>query len=242
LSKKKWWYEEPLHEYANCEAPIEIGELEGNYIWHARSEGCRVNSCKDDVEKFTKDYLLLKKYLLAEPSSGRKQFYAAQSAFDAKMYSLAEQEYLIRARMEGWYEETFYSWYKIGICREALEKSESEISEAYLNAYNICPDRLEPLYKLSCYYRKINKPNVAFVYATCGINLKFPDGKLFIEGDHYLWGILDEVCVTSYYSNHPEMGIAACKKLLESKYLPQEHKLRVENNLKEYYIKYPHIK
>jgi hypothetical protein len=49
LGKKLWWYEEPLHEYAVCEQPMQVAKLEGDYGWDVRTEGCRSKQFNDDV-------------------------------------------------------------------------------------------------------------------------------------------------------------------------------------------------
>lgn len=235
LAKKKWWYEEPLHEYAMCEQPMNVKKLEGDYRWEVRTEGCRSRASSDDVEKYTKDYYTLKRYLEKDPNQPRKQFYAAQSAFDARMYEVAEKEYLARIGLGAWHEEVFFSWMRVGMCREFQGKPVEQIADAFMMAFETAPNRIEPLYHLSCIYRKYNRPRNAFLTASLGLSIPMPENDiLFVDRANYLWGIFDEIATTAYYAGKPQIGLAACEKLLKEQYLPKEHRERVENNYKIY--------
>lgn len=235
MGKKLWWYEEPLHEYACCEQPMDVQKLEGEYAWVVRTQGCRAKSVGNDREKYARDYFLLKTYLDKDPNQPRKQFYAAQSAFDAQLYDVAEKEYLKRTELGNWPEEVFYSWVRIGICREILGRPVEQIADAFLQAFEVRPNRAESLYHLSCIYRKYNRPRNAFVAACQGLNLApFNEDILFVDNSVYQWGILDEVATTAFYVGKHHMGLAACEKLLSEPYLPQEHRERIDNNRKIY--------
>jgi glycosyltransferase involved in cell wall biosynthesis len=235
LAKKKWWYEEPLHEYAVCEQPMNVNKLEGNYAWEVRTEGCRARASSSDVEKYTKDYYILKSYLDKDPNQPRKQFYAAQSAFDARMYEVAEKEYLARIALGAWHEEVFFSWMRVGMCREFQGKPVEQIADAFMMAFETAPNRVEPLYHLSCIYRKYNRPRNAFLVASLGLSMPIPENDiLFVDRANYTWGIFDEIGTTAFYAGRPQIGLAACEKLLKESYLPEDHKARVGNNYKIY--------
>ena len=235
LGKKLWWYEEPLHEYAICEEPMQVAKLEGDYAWEVRTEGCRSRQFKDDTEKYKNDYEVLKKHLEKDPTSQRKQFYAAQSAFDSRMYDVAEKEYLKRIELGGWDEEIFFSWMRVGICRELLDKPLAEVADAFMLAFDKKPNRVEPLYHLSCIYRKHDRPRDAFLICSHGLTIPIPQNEiLFVDNANYTWGILDEVATTAFYAGRIHMGLAACEKLLSEPYLPEEHRERIKNNKNAY--------
>ncbi len=237
LGKKQWWFEEPLHEYAICEQPMNVQRLEGDYSWNVRTEGCRSREVNSDREKYARDYFTLKKYLEKDTQSVRKQFYAAQSAFDAQLYEIAEKEYLERIKMGNWPEEIFYSWIRIGICREILGKSLPEVADAFMNAFEARPNRAEALYHLSCVYRKYERPRNAFLVAAQALTIQAPkEDILFVDHSVYQWGILDEIATTAFYVGKIHMGLAACEKLLSEKYLPDVHRERIMKN-KEVYQK-----
>jgi len=235
LAKKKWWYEEPLHEYAICEQPMNVQKLEGDYAWEVRTEGCRSRSVSNDIEKYTKDYYILKGYLDKDANQPRKQFYAAQSAFDARMFAIAEEEYMKRIKQGGWHEEVFFSWMRVGMCREFLGKPVELIADAFMMAFETAPNRVEPLYHLSCIYRKYERPKNAFLVASLGLSIPIPQNDiLFVDNANYLWGIYDEVGTTAFYAGRPQIGLGACQKLLSEPHLPPEHRERVGNNYKIY--------
>jgi len=235
IGKTKWWYEEPLHEYAICRQPMNIQKLEGDYAWDVRTEGCRSRQFGNDIEKYKNDYEILKKYLAEDPNQPRKQFYAAQSAFDSRMFDIAEQEYIKRAELESWPEEVYFSWLRVGMCRAILEKPIEMITDAMMRAYETKPDRAESLYHLSCIYRKYGRPRNAFLVASMGLTIPPPQNDiLFVDMANYRWGLLDEVATTAFYVGKYHMGLAACEKLLSEPYLPEEHRPRVENNKNAY--------
>lgn len=237
LGKKLWRYEEPLHEYACCQDPMDVKKLEGDYKWVVRTQGCRSRSSSSDREKYCKDYFLLKKYLDKDPNQPRKQFYAAQSAFDAQLYEVAEKEYIKRAQLDSWPEEIFYSWMRVGICRAIQQKPLQEIADAFLKAYEIRPNRAEPLYQLSCTYRQFNRPQAAFLMAVQGLSMQAESNDiLFVDHSVYQWGILDEVATTAFFVGKYHMGLAACEKLLAEPYLPDVHRERIQKN-KDVYVK-----
>ena len=237
LGRKKWWYEEPLHEYAICEQPMNVHKLEGDYAWEVRTEGCRARESNgDDREKYRKDYYFLKKYLEENPTNVRTQFYLAQSAFDAHMFDIAEQEYEKRAKMGGWVEEVFYSWMRVGICREVLEKPVESVIDAFLKAHEVLPVRSEPFWQMSCIYRKHERPRNAFIMACHGLSIPMPtDNILFVDTNVYTWGILDEVATTAAHVGKFHMGLAACDKLLSEPHLPEDQRERVKANRQLYF-------
>ena len=235
LAKKKWWYEEPLHEYAVCEQPMNVKKLEGDYSWEVRTEGCRSRSVANDIEKYTNDYKTLKSYLAEDPNQPRKQFYAAQSAFDARMYDVAEEEYISRIALDGWHEEIFFSWMRVGMCREFQGKPIESIADAFMMAFETSPNRVEPLYHLSCIYRKYDRPRNAFLIASLGLSIPLPKNDiLFVDKANYNWGIFDELATTAYYVGRHEIGIGVCERLLKEQFLPPEHRERVQKNYSIY--------
>lgn len=237
VGRTKWWYEEPLHEYAICRQPMNVLRLEGDYCWEVRTEGCRSRETNgDDREKYRRDYYFLQKYLEENPNNIRTQFYIAQSAFDAHMFEEAEKEYEKRANQGGWIEEVFYSWMRVGICRELTEKPLESVIDAFMKAHETLPVRAEPFWQMSCIYRKHNRPRNAFVMAQHALSIPIPkDNILFVDTGVYTWGILDEVATTAAHVGKFHMGLAACDKILSEPYLPEDQKERVQNNRKLYH-------
>lgn len=238
LSRKNWKYEEPIHEYPICEQPMNVQHLGGNYSFQVRTAGYRTISCASQQEKYWKDYELLKKAMETDPTSQRKQFYLAQSAFDAHRWDIAEQEYQKRVDMGGWNEEVFFAQLRIGICREMQQKPVQEIADAFLKSWEMRPIRAEPLYHLSCIYRKYNRPAAAFLMAFQALSIPKPDGDiLFVDNDPYKWGILDEIVSTAHSTGKFHLGLQAADRLLNENLLPPEQVERVQKNRQSYYNK-----
>lgn len=228
IAKKNWKYLEPLHEFPSCDGESISSDLKGDYKWIARCEG---NRNSNPEEKYKKDYLLLKKHLLQNPKDSRKQFYAAQSACDAGLMEIAEKEYLKRIDLGGWYEEIFYSWFRIGQIRWNLNRNSEFVAEAFLKAFEVDPTRVEPLCKLSFYYRTKSRPVAAFSVAMAGFKIKKTNALLFVEDSCYDWMMLDEIATTSFYAKRPDIGIPATEELLNKDLLPESQRERIKNNL-----------
>jgi hypothetical protein len=151
------------------------------------------------------------------------------------MFAIAEEEYLKRIKQGGWHEEVFFSWMRVGMCREFLGKPVEQIADAFMMAFESAPNRVEPLYHLSCIYRKYDRPRNAFLVASLGLSTPLPQNDiLFVDNANYLWGIFDEIGTTAFYAGRPQIGMSACQKLLSEPHLPNEHRPRVENNYKIY--------
>jgi hypothetical protein len=214
---------------------MNIGKLEGDYAWEVRTEGCRSRQFENDIQKYKNDYEILKKYLAEDPNQPRKQFYAAQSAFDSHMFDVAEKEYLQRTELGSWPEEVYFSWLRVGMCREIQGKPVETVIDAMMKAFETKPDRAETLYHMSCVYRKHGRPRNAFIMASLGLTIPIPQNDiLFVDLANYRWGILDEIATTSFYVGKFHMGLAACEKLLSEPFLPKEHQERVTNNKNAY--------
>lgn len=230
-----WKYFGVLHEYPSLEdKQPNIAKLEGNYAIVARTMGAR-NLNITPVEKYKKDAELLEKALIDEPTNVRYQFYLAQSYFDSQQWDKAEAAYIKRVQMGGWEEEQFYAAYRIGMCRGLQEKPWIEIQQAFLEAWELRPNRAEPLHQIARVYRLMGHPRLGFLYAKMAADIPYPaDDILFVSEDVYQWGILDEIGSTAFYAGKPHMGYAACKKLLVENRLPPDHVDRVQANLNQY--------
>lgn len=238
LARKNWHYVEPIHEYPFCEQPMNVQHLQGNYAFQVRTAGYRTISCATQQEKYWKDYELLKKAMETDPTSQRKQFYLAQSAFDSHRWDIAEQEYQKRVELGGWNEEMFFAQLRVGICREMQQKPVEQIADAFLKSWEMRPIRAEPLYHLSCIYRKYGRPAAAFIVAFQALSLPKPEGDiLFVDNDPYKWGILDEIVSTAHAVGKFHLGLQAADRLLNENLLPPEQIERVQKNRQSYYNK-----
>ena len=231
-----WHYVGVLHEYAHCQGKEQprIEKLIGNYSLTARTEGAR-NVGITPTEKYSRDAEVLEEALKEEPDNHRYVFYLAQSYFDSQQWEKSKEAYQRRVDAGGWPEEVFYSQYRIAIITGIQNKPIPEIAHEFLKAFNLKPNRAEPLYNLARIYRMNGMPAAAFTYARMGLEIPYPENDiLFIQDEVYRYGILDEVGASAFYAGKPHVGYAACKKLLDENLLPPNEVGRVKQNLQSY--------
>jgi len=174
------------------------------------SKGCLINrnilfindigngGCKQN--KFQRDIDLLKEGLLTEPNNERYYFYLANSYFDINQFEEAIDCYKKRITLNGWNQEVWMSYYKIGLSYLRLNQIELAIFN-FLEGYQILPERLEGLYEIIKYYRLHSKHILANVYyelAIKNIN-KNRDDYLFLQNDVYTDKLYYEYTIFSYY-------------------------------------------
>ena len=174
------------------------------------SKGCRINrnilfvldigngGCKQN--KFQRDIELLKEGLLTEPNNERYHFYLANSYFDTNQFDDAIIYYKKRITLNGWIQEVWMSYYKIGLSYLRMNKIELAIFN-FLEGYQILPERLEGLYEIIKYYRIHSKPILANVYYELAIKHinKNRDDYLFLQNDIYTDKLYYEYTIFSYY-------------------------------------------
>ena len=230
-----WHYVGVLHEYANCtKTPLHQEKLDGDYSLEARTLGAR-NVNVTQVEKYSKDAIMLEGELLKDPTNSRYQFYLAQSYFDSQQWDKATEAYLKRVAMGGWEEECYYSLFRVALIAMNQEKSWPEIQELLLNAYDYRPCRAEPLHVISRYYRMKDKPRLAHLFAKQAASLPYPHQDiLFIDTNVYKWMCIDEVAATAFYVRDYALGQHCCRLLLQENRLPASEVDRVKANLASY--------
>lgn len=231
-----WRYEGVLHEYAVCGSKPQamIGKIEGKYYVVARTVGGR-NVGVSAIEKYSKDAITLEEALKNDPNNTRYQFYLGQSYFDSQQWEKAIEAYGKRAQMGGWVEEIFYSLLRVGVAKAMLNRPWEEIQQAFLDCYNVRPNRAEPLYHIARIYRLNNKLGLAYLFAKMASQIPYPkEDILFVVDEIYTFGSLDELGSVAFYAGYPEEGYNACKKLLTENRVPPEHLERVKNNMKHY--------
>jgi glycosyltransferase involved in cell wall biosynthesis len=231
-----WKYEGVLHEYAVCTGKQNstIGKIEGNYYIVARTVGGR-NVGVSAIEKYSKDAQILEEALQKEPTNSRYQFYLGQSYFDSQQWEKSIEAYMKRAEMGGWVEEIFYSLLRVGVAKAMLNKPWEEIQQAFLECYNVRPNRAEPLYHIARIYRMNNKLGLAYLFAKMAMQIPYPtEDILFVVDEIYSFGAMDEFSAVAFYAGDIQTGYNVTKKLLDENRIPQEHMERVKNNLQHY--------
>ena len=220
-----WRYVGVLHEYLESDQPRSSEILKGPVI-QERREGAR----SQDPRKYERDAEVLERALLEEPENARYAFYLAQSRKDAGQLDAAVEAYRRRVAMGGWDEEIYVSLLRVAQLLEALGRPETEVVQAFLEAYQVRPRRLESLVGLAAYYRKLEKYHLALLFAERGLKVLRPGDILLVEEDCYTWRCLDEFAVAASWAGRHRDALQACDRLLTEGLLPPGEVNRVRAN------------
>ena len=172
-----WKWVGVLHEYLTCPQAKSEGIWEGVVNYCRPAQGCRSR----DNAKYEKDALVLEKALEKEPYNSRYVFYLAQSYRDAEKPELAIKNYLRRISMGGWDQEVFWSKYQIALLQEGLGKDAETVINAYMDAYNYRPTRVEPLCRLATYFRTKENYLLGYLVASQALSLPKTEDILMVE-------------------------------------------------------------
>ncbi len=225
-----WHYVGVVHEYPTSKKDNYSKEtIPGDYFVDSRRLGNR----SKDPKKYLRDANLLEEGLLAEPKNERYMFYLGQSYFDYGDTAKGIESYRKRIKMGGWYEEVFYSYYRVAKGLEILNYPWTEVEKAYLDAFNYCKFRAEPIYEIAKYYRLKKDFQSAYKWAKIAQSIPFPaQCVLFIYKDIYDYKILDELSMDAYYTDKFVESYQLSKKLIEENKFPEHEKPRITANFK----------
>lgn len=220
-------YRGVLHEYLACKQTFATERLEGPQIvgWFDSAR----NRLSQE-EKYERDAAVLEQALQTEPNNARYVFYLAQSYRDAKQPELALKHYRKRAQMGGWQEEVWYAQLQAAFLLEQLNRP-SEALVAFLDAYQLRPQRAESLCALARLSRIAGKYHLAHLFAEKAVSLPQPNDLLFLDTGVYQWRARDELSISAYWSENYEQSRAIAAALLEEGVVPIEHRERIQRNL-----------
>lgn len=223
-----WHYRCPVHEYPCSKLNNTSNQvITGSYYIDSR----RLGSRSKNPNKYLDDAISLKNYLKdAGDDYARCVFYMGNSYHDhAQMTGsidemlLAIDAYKERITLGNWYEEIFYSYYKLGQSYQYLNKKDSKttpwstVKDAYLNAYNYCKNRIEPIHEIVKVYNERKNYKEAYKYSKMVLGKPFPtEVTLFIYKSVYDYEMTIEFIKASYGFNKIAEAYFAAKKLLRS--------------------------
>lgn len=155
-------------------------------------------------DKFERDILLLTDGIEKEPENrDRYLFYLGNSYYDNGQYEKAIEIYLQKITLNGWNQEVWYSYYRIGLAYKNLNDTNKAIYY-WLEGFEYFPNRVENLYEIVKHYRTISKHKLANVYYQ--IALKIMDDKsilkdkhLFLRNDVYTYKLYYEYSIFAFY-------------------------------------------
>ena len=188
--------------------------------------------------KYVRDIRLLNDSIKQNPNDSRSFFYLANSYFDMEDYENAILWYQKRIELNGWIEEVWYSYYKIGLAYKNLNRNHEFIGSMLL-AYELIPNRLENMYEIIKYYRICKRQKTAFLFYNkikkSFKNKKYNNKLLFFHNDVYDHKLLYEYIIIAFYNDISNVDEEL--NILLNSNIPNYMLNDVFNNIK-YYIKH----
>jgi len=172
------------------------------------------------TDKFERDIRLLTEDIAINPTNIRSYFYLANSYYDCGKNEEAIATYLKRIELGGWIQEVWFSYYRIGLTYQRMNKMPDAIYY-WLEGYERLPERLEALYEIIKYYRIIGKQKLCEIYYNVckkilDKNLN-RDDYLFIYNDVYTDKLYYEYTIFSGYVGITNINDEVVKVLNNSK-------------------------
>jgi glycosyltransferase involved in cell wall biosynthesis len=221
-SNQDWKYIGVLHEYLEgpAEAELSEGVIEEAYMVASISGDKRGEEGINGKNKYHNDALIFEKELVSnkdldEGLKARYQFYLAQSYRDAGMLDRSIEEYKKRVALGGWEEEVYISLYMIAKIMHSMEKPDLEIIDAYMQAWEFRPVRLEAPYCLIRFLALRKRYFYAFSIANMCMRMQPCNDILFVESDIWKWKMTDEYSVLAYYTGNVREAYTAAKSIME---------------------------
>lgn len=192
-----FYYKGVTHEYINCPSNTKYFQLDKKEMFIID-----IGDGGSKSDKFERDIQLLLKGIENEPKNDRYHFYLANSYHDSGQYDKAIEMYKKRIELNGWNQEVWYSYYKIG----NIYKNTGQIEKAiyyWLLGYNFYSDRIEGLYSIIYHYRIEGKHKLAKMYYDIAVSIL--DKKinynefLFTEYNIYNYKLYIEYTIIAYY-------------------------------------------
>ena len=183
-------------------------------------------------DKFERDIKLLTQGIIDEPNNERYMFYLAQSYHDIGKYKDAIHWYTKRIRKAGWYEEVYYSYYRIARCYLGLGRSWEMVEQSYEEAWKYLPSRMEPLYEIGKHYQETEQYEKAYKWLKKACVIPFPKEQvLFLLKDIYEYAVWDALGISAFYVGEYKESVDACIKALKSEFCLGNAE-RIKNNMR----------
>jgi hypothetical protein len=240
----------PCHEFIISKDPnITSGLMEGLTVKVQMDGG----SWKGNIpDKYKKHAAILEDYIDNKDRNSRWVFYTAQSYHDSASIpdNRAENEERLRRslkyykervdRTDGYEEERFYSQFRIGTIKKALELPWTEVHQELLKAYSMDPLRAEPIKAIIDYYLTVGEWNMAYLYTKFAKEnfhgrSPYPTRLLFVDESLYLWRILDVHSAACFYVGKKDEAKATYKQLQDimknnPQYFTQDEMNKINSN------------
>lgn len=223
-NKIEWKSIGATHEYWKCNERFIEEVLPTLSILHKCNGDYRKNKFENDVK-------LLKQGIKEEPNNTRYMFYLAQSYFDVGEFDLATIWYEKRISSGGWWEEIYYSLYRLLCCKIKQNKPFEEIVEATFRAYTYHQHSAEALYELLRYCRIMGYYFFGYFAGKLVETIKTPQRTLFVHSPAYNYAVCDELSICAYWCGRYKESYDLCNQLLNNPLCPANEKTRIKQNL-----------
>ena len=187
------------HEYIDVPSDNTSAALDKNtiFIKDIGDGGSKQN-------KFERDLRLLIDGINEEPKNERYYFYLANTYHDLGRFCEAINVYKKRIELGGWYQEVWYSYFRIGICYKNMNKL-SDALYYWLEGYNYLPERLEGIYEIINHYRNTSKHKLCKCFYNLALDIlnknHNTDSYLFLYNDVYTYKLYYEYTIFASYIN-----------------------------------------
>lgn len=198
-----------------------------------------VNSSQNGIDKSRKrwqqDLLLLTNAFNKDNTHPRTTFYLAQTYECLELFENAYETYKHRANLNGFTEENFITQYRLGYIADKLKNTNKNYTwelamQHYLNAFNLRPQRIEPLVKIAMHYWPENI-HTCYLFIKYAYDTPYPSNDmLFIEKEMYFFDRYEIMSRCAWYQQDYTLGKEATLKALNI-HPEMEH---LHNNLKLY--------
>jgi glycosyltransferase involved in cell wall biosynthesis len=166
-------------------------------------------------KRFARDKVLLLKDHQENSKEPRTLFYLAQTCQCLQEIDEAFYYSKLRTELDGFEEERFHSYLRCGTCSVLLNHDWSDSMAWFLKAFEHS-ERVEPLVKISEYYKNNKKWHMAYMFCKRACELKYPNHAiLFVDKtmyDYYRWHIMG---ICGYYVGDYAYGKIGCSKAIE---------------------------
>jgi tetratricopeptide (TPR) repeat protein len=189
------------------------------------------------TDKFLRDVRLLEQGLVDLPNNDRYLFYLANSYRDSGQQQKAIEIYKKRIAVGGWIEEIWYSYYSIGKCWRDLKDMDRAIA-AWMDAFQVYPNRIENLYEIVQHYRVTGKNQLSYWFYMIADRMRreHPEREyLFMQKDVYDFKLDYELSILGYYVNIDNHDLAAVSmKVLADRNVSDATMTNILSNYKFY--------
>lgn len=228
-----WRYRGRVHEWIS-KTNRENGELIKAGVMKAPEDCLLYQDRNADMEKslprFHRDKVLLLEDHYENPEEPRTMFYLAQTLGSTQDLGDAYYFYKLRTNYNGFQEEVFHSYLRLGWISKKLGHPFTESLKWWLQAYDHS-HRAEPLNQIAEHYIREHNFKSAFMYLSESIKLNYPnEAILFVNRDSYdymRWHLMGRC---AYYVGEYEIGKKACEEAIRVK------NMEVDINNLQFYI------